>query len=198
MNASVVADKPVLTTVPLQTKGRGPRFEIDPSWPKPLPAGWINGQLPCVCVDNDDNIICTNRGDITKEEEETCIKAPAVLIFNQAGDLIDSWGDWDLLPRTVHSCCVDADNNIWITANGDGMIQKYTHDGKLLLQIGTKGVYDTSDGTRQGTPVQVFDKMGNFKRNIWIRTGPAPLPDRRGPAWEVRFSLDAEQKYLFV
>ena len=85
-----------------------PRFTIDPTWPKPLPEGWINGQLPCVCVDDDDNIICTNRGDITKEEEETCIKAPAVLIFNQAGDLIDSWGDWDLLPRTVHSCCVDA------------------------------------------------------------------------------------------
>jgi DNA-binding beta-propeller fold protein YncE len=268
------------------TKKSHPRFEIDPKWPKPLPEGWINGQLPCVCVDHDDNIICTNRGDITKEEEETCIKAPAVLIFNQAGDLIDAWGDWDLLPRTVHSCCVDADNNIWITANGDGMIQKYTHDGKLLLQIGTKGVYDTSDGTRNGTPlnaghtafikpagitvdptngevyvadgygnrrvavfdkngkylrqwgrqatpeemeagvggvfaevvhdvkisnaglvyvcdrqgdrVQVFDKMGNFKRNIWIRTGTPTLPDRRGTAWEVRFSNDAEQKYLFV
>ena len=100
--------------VPTKT---APRFRIDPTWPKPLPEGWINGQLPCVCVDHDDNIICTNRGDITKEEEETCIKAPAVLIFNQAGDLIDSWGDWDLLPRTVHSCCVDADDNIWITAN---------------------------------------------------------------------------------
>jgi DNA-binding beta-propeller fold protein YncE len=24
------------------------------------------------------------------------------------------------------------------------------------------------------------------------------LPDRRGTAWEVRFSLDAEQEYLFV
>ena len=39
------------------------------------------------------------------------------------------------------------------TANGDGMIQKYTHDGKLLLQIGTKGVFDTHDGTRNGTPL---------------------------------------------
>jgi DNA-binding beta-propeller fold protein YncE len=286
VNERTAAAAPVLTTVPLEHAQSVPQFEIDPSWPKPLPQGWINGQLPCVCVDNDDNIICTNRGDITKEEEETCVKAPAVLIFNQAGDLIDAWGDWDLLPRTVHSCCVDSDNNIWITANGDGMIQKYTHDGKLLLQIGTKGVYDTSDGTRNGTPlnsgrtafikpagitidptngdvyvadgygnrrvavfdkdgkylrqwgrqatpeeieagvggvfaevvhdvkisnaglvyvcdrqgdrVQVFDKMGNFKRNIWIRTGTPTLPDRRGTAWEVRFSLDAEQKYLFV
>ena len=48
---------PVLTTVPLHAAARGPRFEIDTSWPKPLPEGWINGQLPCVCVDNDDNVL---------------------------------------------------------------------------------------------------------------------------------------------
>ena len=22
-----------------------PKFEVDPTWPKPLPAGWITGQL---------------------------------------------------------------------------------------------------------------------------------------------------------
>jgi hypothetical protein len=26
-------------------------------------------------------------------------------------------------------------------------IQKYSHDGKLLMQIGERGVVDTSDGT---------------------------------------------------
>ena len=276
----------VMQTVPPDGARRAPRFEIDPAWPKPLPDGWITGQLAGVCVDHDDNVIVTNRGDITEEEEETCIKAPAVLIFDSAGNLIDSWGDWELLPCTVHSCCVDADNNVWITANGDGMVQKYTHDGRLLLQIGTKGVFDTSDGTGNGTPlnsggnafvnpagitvdptngdvyiadgygnrrvavfdskgnflrqwgrqaaqeeidsgaggvfaevvhcvtisnaglvyvcdrqgdrVQVFDKMGNFDRNIWIRTGTATLPDRRGTAWWAEFSRDREQKYLYV
>ena len=35
-----------------------------------------------------------------------------------------------------------------------GMIQKCTHDGsKLLQQIGRKGVFDTSDGTIKGTPL---------------------------------------------
>jgi hypothetical protein len=34
------------------------------------------------------------------------------------------------------------------------MIQKYTHDGsRLLQQIGMKGVFDTSDGTTKGTPL---------------------------------------------
>jgi DNA-binding beta-propeller fold protein YncE len=208
------------------------------------------------------------------------------MIFDLAGNLIGSWGDWDLLPSTPHSCAVDRDNNIWITANGDGMVQKYTYDGKLLVQIGTKGQFDTVDGTRksknlnagkdrlnkpagiacdtqngdvyfadgygnrrvvvfdtngkflrqwgrqatpeemeagvggafaevvhsvaisnaglvyvgdrQGDRVQVFDKMGNFKRNIWVRTGTPTLPDKRGTAWWTAFSPDREQKYLYV
>ncbi len=53
-------------------------------------------------------------------------------------------------------------------------------------------------GDRQGDRVQVFDKMGNFKRNIWVRTGTAQLPDKRGTAWWTAFSRDASQKYLYV
>ena len=40
--------------------------------------------------------------------------------------------------------------------------------------------------------------MGNFKRNIWIRTGTATLPDPRGTAWWVAFSIDPEQKFMYV
>jgi DNA-binding beta-propeller fold protein YncE len=53
-------------------------------------------------------------------------------------------------------------------------------------------------GDRQGDRIQVFDKMGNFKRNIWIRTGTPTLPDKRGTAWWTAFSPDQEQKYLYV
>src|SRR5215213_1814378 len=187
---------PVLTTVPVQAPRRAPRFEIDTSWPKPLPEGWIAGQLAGVCVDHRDNIIVTNRGDITKEEQETCIQAPAVLIFDQAGNLIDSWGDWELLPRTVHSCCVDADDNIWITANGDGMIQKYTHDGKLLVQVGKKGVHDTSDGTRQGTPLNAGRDAFHKPAGITIdpTNGDVYIADGYGNRRVV--VLDKNGKYL--
>ncbi len=269
-----------------RSRSAAPRFEFDPSWPKPLPEGWIGGQLACVTVDHHDHVLIVNRGDITKEEQETCSRAPAVMIYDLDGNLIQSWGDWDLLPNTVHSCAVDRENNVWISANGDGMVQKYTYDGKLLVQIGTKGVFDSEDGTRrtkflnasptalhmpagiacdpdngdvyfadgygnrrvvvfdkngkflrqwgrqatpeemeagvggafaevvhsvaisnaglvyvgdrQGDRVQVFDKMGNFKRNIWVRTGTPTLPDKRGTAWWTGFSPDREQKYLYV
>jgi len=286
MNTPAASPAVATTTREAAARADVPKFEIDPKWPKPLPAGWITGQLPCVYVDHNDNVLIVNRGNNTDEERETCIQAPAVMIFNQAGDMIGAWGDWDVLPSTPHSCAVDRDNNVWISANGDGMVQKYTYDGKLLLQIGTKGVFDTADGgkrgpgsnksvdrlnkpagiacdptnddvyfadgygnrriivfdkngkflrqwgrqatpeemeagvggvfaevvhsvaisneglvyvgDRQGDRVQVFDKLGNFKRNIWVRTGTPTLPDKRGTAWWTGFSRDPAQKFLYV
>lgn len=61
-----------------------PRVEFDPSWPKPLPAGWITGQLPCVYAGRRDNVLIVNRGNITDEESETCIQAAPVMIFIRA------------------------------------------------------------------------------------------------------------------
>jgi len=45
---------------------------------------------------------------------------------------------------------VDYQDNVWIAGNGDGVVQKYSHDGTLLLQIGTKFVCD--NGTATGGP----------------------------------------------
>ena len=131
-----------------------PQFEVDPWWPKPLPEGWITGRLGAVCVDSHDHVIVTNRRDITEEEAETSKQAPSVLIFDQAGNLAASWsGDWDALPGTIHGCFADAADNIWITGHRDGIVQKYSHDGRLLLQIGKRGTLDSDDGTQQGKPL---------------------------------------------
>ena len=47
---------------------------------------------------------------------------------------------------------------------------------------------------RQGNRIQVFDKMGNFKKNIWIKSGQEDTPDSGGTAWWLRFSRDPAQK----
>jgi DNA-binding beta-propeller fold protein YncE len=36
---------------------------------------------------------------------------------------------------------------LWVTGNNDGIIQKYDPSGKLLIQIGTRGKFDSDDGT---------------------------------------------------
>src|SRR5688572_12838892 len=46
------------------------------------------------------------------------------------------------MPHGVHGCFADYQDNIWIAGNADGVVQKWSHDGKLLLQIGTKGLCD--------------------------------------------------------
>jgi hypothetical protein len=72
--------------------------------------------------------------------------APIVIEYNSDGNIVSSWGDPKVMPKSVHGCFVDKQDNIWIGGNADGIVQKWSHDGKqLLLQIGRKGVCDNSD-----------------------------------------------------
>jgi DNA-binding beta-propeller fold protein YncE len=128
------------------------KFEVDPSWPKPLPEGWITGQLGGVCSDAHDHIVVVNRSDITAEEAETSQQAPPIIMFDIAGNLVRSWGDPNIVPNSIHGCAFDPDNNVWVGGNSDGIIQKYSHEGKLLIQIGARGTFDSVDGTAKGAP----------------------------------------------
>ena len=110
------------------------KFEIDPFWPKPLPDKWIIGRTGSICADAHDHLVVTNRRDITAEEAETSIQAPSVLIFDLTGNLVHSFGDSNTVPGVIHGCFVDHEYNIWLTGNGDGIVQKWTHDGKAALR----------------------------------------------------------------
>lgn len=45
-----------------------PKFEVDPSWPKPLPNLWVTGGIGGVCVDAQDHVFILNRRDLTDNE----------------------------------------------------------------------------------------------------------------------------------
>ena len=263
----------------------GPKFQVDPTFPGPLPENWAVGQVSGVCVDAQDNVFIVNRNNITDKEAEVAQQAPPYIEFAPDGKFLNSFSDWKMVPNTTHGCFIDYQNNFWTAGSGDGIIQKYSHDGKLLMQIGKRGVVDTSDGTvkgralnsshtqmfmpsgiavdpgngdvyvadgygnsrivvfdkdgkflrqwghqgtkeeadqgaggafmqvvhcvtlgndgliyvcdRQGDRIQVFDKMGSFKKNIWIKRG-RPFPDNWGTTWWIGFSPDREQKYMYV
>lgn len=163
---------------------QAPRFEVDPLWPKPLPNHWVIGAVIGVAVDGKDNVWILHRESSLEEKEkyrtwspraaECCSPAPAVLQFNQAGDLIGSWGgpgpgyEW---PSSNHGIDVDYKGNVWIGGNGrgkqpaalasdeskmaaagtvhDSMLLKFTQAGKFLMQIGkpnaSKGSNDTEN-----------------------------------------------------
>jgi DNA-binding beta-propeller fold protein YncE len=134
-------------------QGGAPKFEVDPTWPKPLPENWVTGQVSGVCVDNQDHVFIVNRNNITAKEAEVARQAPPFIEFDADGKVVNGFGDWETAPNTTHGCIIDQENNFWTAGNGDGIIQKYSHDGKLMMQIGKRGVVDTSDGTLRGRPM---------------------------------------------
>jgi DNA-binding beta-propeller fold protein YncE len=142
-----------------QQSVKGPQFRLDPFWPKPLPDKWLLVDVTGVCVDAHDHVFILNHNNPTAQEEQIATVAPAVIEFDQEGNVVNSWGDRNLLPLSEpelhrggpHGCFVDYEGNVWIAGTRDGIVQKYSHDGsKLLLQIGTRGKWDSSDGTIKG------------------------------------------------
>ncbi len=131
-----------------------PHYEVDASWPKPLPDRWVLGGLGGVCVDAQDHVVILNRQDILEGELDAGRMAPSIVEFDPAGNVVHSWSNPDLLDPRLHSCHFDKENNFWVASAPSGVVQKFTHDGsKLLLRIGKKGVLDSSDGTIKGKPL---------------------------------------------
>jgi DNA-binding beta-propeller fold protein YncE len=128
-----------------------PQFKYDAYWPKPLPEGWVLGSVGSVCVDANDHVFAVTRGQLQPKERGLAKPAPPVIEFDAEGNVANSWGHRDLMAQTQHGCFIDKEGNFWTAGNNDGIVQKYTHDGsKMLLQIGTKGVMDSDDGTATG------------------------------------------------
>jgi DNA-binding beta-propeller fold protein YncE len=136
-----------------------PRFEVDPLWPKPMPNHWVLGMAIGIWVDDQDHVWIIHRGAATLHNNERalelkvgecCAAAPPVLVFDQAGNLVRSWGgpgqgyEW---PQSNHGVHVDHKGNVWIGGNGekDAHLLKFTKEGKFLMQVGKLGTNNGSN-----------------------------------------------------
>jgi hypothetical protein len=140
--ASLVLDKRSTVTA---AATQAPKFEVDPMWPKPLPNHWVMGNIIGVSVDAQDHIWLIHRQGSLEAmelygvanppkgankrrngvvESECCIPAPPVLEFDEAGNLLKSWGGSDgdgyVWPESNHGIFVDYKGNVWIGGNGRG------------------------------------------------------------------------------
>src|ERR1700730_18524673 len=93
---------------------QSPTCRVDPYWPKPLPNNWILGQVGGMAIDGQDNIWVlqpprsltddANGAPLPPPRLICLVPAPSVLVFDQSGDVIKSWGgpgdnlgyDWPL------------------------------------------------------------------------------------------------------
>jgi DNA-binding beta-propeller fold protein YncE len=162
----------ILCTHLLAAQGNPPKYEVDPSWPRPLPNKWVTGAVTGVCTDVQDHVFIVNRGNLTENELDSGRQAPPVIEFDPQGNVANSWGNRETLPEGLHGCFVDYQGNVWLAGSDDTFVQKYSHDGsKLLLQIGQKGVADSSDGTMQG--IALNSSHTGFYRPSAITVDPA-------------------------
>jgi DNA-binding beta-propeller fold protein YncE len=248
---------------------QAPAFEVDPFWPKPLPNGWLLGSTIGVGVDSRDHVFIVHRQATLETRTEggyplvgpCCSAAPPVLEFDPEGNLVNSWGgpgEGYTWPASNHGISIDDKDNVWIGGNGQGdsHILKFTHDGKLLMQIGVPGravsdgygnkrvaVLDMTTGAikrfwgaygnvpsdsnlgpykpdaplaqqfrnpvhcaepsndgliyvcdRQNDRIQVFHPDGRFVKEA--RFAPKTLGD--GAVWDIAFSRDAQQRFIFM
>ena len=197
-----------------------PQFKVDPFWPKPFAHfkdkdgnlhKWATGEVGGTCVDSHDHIFTLNRGwqnsslgKLHVFEAMSSVPAPPVVAYDPEGNVVTSWGDAShlspgggtkVMPESLHGCFADYEDNVWISGNADGVVQKYSHDGKLLLQIGTKGVCDgkaapvAPGGTPLLFPTCVSPGLNgsttllNDPADIAVDPNPDPITKERGSVY---------------
>ncbi|MEE8129666.1 MAG: hypothetical protein V3T48_05235, partial [Vicinamibacterales bacterium] len=146
-------------------------FQVDPYWPKPLPEGWLLGNVVGVATDSGDNVWIIHRPGSQAGAGET---PPPVIAFDPAGNVVQSWGgpgdgyDWGTQTHGIH---VDYQDNVWVgfggglpydptspTTTDNALVLKFTPDGEFLLQIGHfgRGTEGSSSTEFLGQPTDIF------------------------------------------
>ena len=159
----------------VQIQAQSVSFAVDPYWVKRLPDFWVTGEVSGTCLGAQDHIFIVTRGfqtgGLASPEGvgganirgvigsiNQSVAAPPVIEFDQNGYVFNTWGNPArvstgqpfagqnaVLPNGLHGCFVDFQGNVWIAGTGDGVVQKYSHDGSaLLLTIGSK--FSCDDG----------------------------------------------------
>jgi hypothetical protein len=188
-----------------------PQLQYDPTWPKlPLPVAgqfgtplktstatgkplpWVTGEVAGTCVDSQDHVFTVNRGNLISPETNTngptAIASPTVIEFDTDGNVVNAFNVTGRQAQ-IHGCFVDYQDNIWIAGNGDGIVEKWTHNGSTkLLQIGTQGVCDNPPtntcGNSGGNPLaNMSHTLLNEPANVWVDAGPDPVTGQRGSVY---------------
>jgi WD40 repeat protein len=181
-----------------KTAGDAPRYEVDASWPKPLPNSWLIGQVGGLAADkrghvwivqrprsltDDEKGAASNPPTRTEPRSLCCKPAPSVMEFDADGSLLQAWGGPEdpgrcpapacTWPTSEHAIFVDDDDHVWLSGNGpdDRMLLEFTRDGRFLRMIGGSfsGPPDSSSRTSVGRAAGVF--VDTDKKEIYVADG---------------------------
>jgi len=191
-----------------------PVLQVDSNWPKPLPVAgqfgttprlstatgkplpWVTGEVAGTCVDSQDHVFTVNRGNLINPEGTsttpvqplTAIPSPTVIEYDSDGKVVNAFNVTGTQAQ-IHGCFVDYQDNLWIAGNGDGIVEKWSHDGKTkLLQIGTKGVCDNPPANTCGNSganplANQSHTLLNEPAIVWVDPSPDPVTNQRGSVY---------------
>jgi sugar lactone lactonase YvrE len=157
-------------------------YHLVENWAQ-LPAGTKWETMTGVDIDSKGTVYVFQRGEPAK-----------VMAFDSKGKLLRSWGDKTF--PSAHGLRVDRDDNVWVTDRGLHQVLKFSPEGKLLLELGKKGVAGNnastdalngpsdvvigrngdifvSDGESSNTRVVKYSKDGKFIK-FWGTKGSGP------------------------
>ena len=174
-----------LTTLPGPALAQSyPVFEVDFSWPRQLPHGYVFGPSGGVTVDAKGHIWAYSRPTQLRiaindpPEEESGVPAPSVIELTPDGRFVRGWGgklamskadlakfDW---PIQEHGIALDGKDRVWVCGNGrdpqgekekrsreDNQCLVFTTEGKFVMQVGKAGQNKGSlDTENLGRPSQ--------------------------------------------
>ena len=157
---------------------RGVTYEVIQNWEQ-LPPGYSHRDVVGVAVDSRDRVFI-----LTRDE-------PRVIVYEQNGSFVKSWGENVFTPRT-HGITIGPDDVVYCVDDGDHTVRKFTPDGELLRTIGTPGV--ASDTGYDGSSPDSIVRGGppfNRPTNLAVApTGDLYVTDGYGNARVHRFALD--------
>jgi DNA-binding beta-propeller fold protein YncE len=132
----------IALTVTAQNGG-APKYQVDSSWPKPLPNKWKMGGVTGLAVDKDDSVWVYDRPndltDIELEAELTppiadcCVRPPSMIHIDKEGNVIGS-----IDPPQGHGMAVDEKGFLYLgnVVKGMGNVRKYDpKTGQLLMEL---------------------------------------------------------------
>ena len=100
------------------------RYEVIPGWEQ-LPNGWEHGDVAGIATDSQNRVYVFNRSE------------HPVIVYDEDGRFLDTWGDATLYPRP-HGITI-VDDVIYLVDDGDHTVRKTTLDGSILMTLGTSG-----------------------------------------------------------
>jgi len=160
-------------------------YTVDGAWPV-YPSAVSSGDGSGIAVSRRGEVYALHRGNRVWNSDELStepIDVPVVMVFDaRSGMLLRQWGEGHF--AMPHGISVDARDNVWITDVALHQVSKFSRDGRLLLQLGQRGI--------SGNDARHFNRPTDV---LVLRDGSFLVADGYRNTRIVKFSADG--RYLF-